>query len=147
MKVIFRYILQLVFLLCILGAASSVLADNEYVVVIHPQVIDKKLSVNTLRAIFGMRMQTWEDGTRIRVFVLSDDASLHQKFSKGVLNVFPYQLRSAWDRLVFSGIGQAPIKVDSVEEMLVKVANTPGSIGYLWRANVDGRVDVLQVKK
>jgi ABC-type phosphate transport system substrate-binding protein len=146
-KAFFRHILQLIFLIVFLGAASIVLADKEYEVVIHPQVNDKNLSLNTLRAIFGMRMQTWSDGTRIRVFVLADDAPLHQQFSKGTLNVFPYQLRSAWDRLVFSGIGQAPVKVSSIEEMLVKVASTPGSIGYLWRANVDGSVDVLQVKK
>jgi ABC-type phosphate transport system substrate-binding protein len=146
-KAILRHIPQLIFLIFFLGAASSVLADKDYEVVIHPQVTDKNLSLNTLRAIFGMRMQTWSDGTRIRVFVLADDAPLHHQFSKGTLNVFPYQLRSAWDRLVFSGIGQAPIKVDSIEDMLVKVASTPGSIGYLWRANVDGRVDVLQVKK
>jgi len=146
-KAFFFHIPQLIFLVFFLGAASDVLAGKEYAVVIHPRVIDKNLSVNTLRAIFGMRMQTWEDGTKIRVFVLPDDAPLHQKFSKGMLNVFPYQLRSAWDRLVFSGIGQAPIKVDSAEEMLEKVANTPGAVGYLWRANVDGRVDVLQVEK
>ena len=146
-KTFFRRIPPLIFLIFFLGAASSALADKEYEVVIHPQVIDKNLPVNTLRAIFGMRMQTWSDGTRIRVFVLSDDAPLHQRFSKGMLNVFPYQLRSAWDRLVFSGIGQAPVKVNSIEEMLVKVASTPGSIGYLWKANVDGRVDVLQVEK
>lgn len=146
-KAFFRHILQLIFLVFFLGASSSVLADKDYEVVIHPQVNDKNLSLNTLRAIFGMRMQTWSDGTRIRVFVLSDDAPLHQQFSKGTLNVFPYQLRSAWDRLVFSGIGQAPVKVSSTEEMLIKVASTPGSIGYLWRANVDGSVDVLQVKK
>jgi len=146
-KVFFRHLPQLVFLVFILGAASSVLAGKEYEVVIHPHVSVKSLSANTLRAIFGMRMRTWQDGTMIRVFVLSDDASLHQKFSKETLNVFPYQLRSAWDRLVFSGIGQAPVKVNSIEEMLVKVASTPGSIGYLWKANVDGSVDVLQVEK
>ena len=146
-KAFFRYISQLIFLIFFLGAALNVLADKGYEVVVHPHVNDKNLSVNMLRAIFGMRMQTWSDGTRIRVFVLSDDASLHQQFSKEILNVFPYQLRSAWDRLVFSGIGQAPVKVNSIEEMLAKVASTPGSIGYLWRKNIDSSVDVLQVKK
>ena len=61
--------------------------------------------------------------------------------------IFPYQLRSAWDRLVFSGIGQAPIRVNSVEEMLDRVANTPGAIGYLWKTNIDESVDVLQVQR
>jgi hypothetical protein len=67
-----------------------------------------------------MRLKTWSDGTKIRVFVLSDEDQLHQIVSKEKLNVFPYQLRSTWDRLVFSGTGQAPIKVNSSEEMLAK---------------------------
>ncbi len=140
-----RQTLQYIFLICILFSALNVRADEKYEVIIHPHAINKKLSVNTLRAIFGMRLQTWPDGTKIHVFVLADSSKLHQKFVKGVLNVFPYQLRSAWDRLVFSGIGQAPVKVSSVEEMRVRVAKTPGAIGYLWKENIDETVDILQV--
>lgn len=93
-----------------------------------------------------MHLKTWPDGTKIRVFVLPDDDPLHQIVSKEKLNVFPYQLRSTWDRLVFSGTGQAPTKVNSNEEMLNKIANTPGAIGYLWRANINENVNVLQIK-
>lgn len=93
-----------------------------------------------------MHLKTWSDGTKIRVFVLPDDDQLHQSFSKEKLNVFPYQLRSIWDRLVFSGTGQAPIKVNSTEEMLTKVASTPGAIGYLRRANINENVKVLEIK-
>ena len=93
-----------------------------------------------------MRLRTWPDGTKIRVFVLSDEDDLHQTVSKERLNVFPYQLRSQWDRLVYSGTGQAPTKVNSVEEMLAKVANTPGAIGYLWRTDINENVSILQIK-
>jgi ABC-type phosphate transport system substrate-binding protein len=146
-KAIIRYLLQLIYFVYILGAAPSALADQEYNVIVHPDVVEKNLSVNTLRAIFGMRMQTWPDGTKIRVFVLPDEAPLHQKFSKGMLRVFPYQLRAAWDRLVFSGIGHAPISVASPEEMQEKVSSTPGAIGYLWKNNIHKGVDVLQVQR
>jgi hypothetical protein len=93
-----------------------------------------------------MRLHAWPDGSAIRVFVLPDDAPLHIAFSKEKLNVFPYQLRLAWDRLVFSGTGQAPDTVNSPEEMLTKVASTPGAIGYLYKSKMDGRVNVLQIK-
>lgn len=146
-KAFVTYVLQLAYLIGVLGAASYAWAEKEYEVVVHPNVVDRNLSVNTLRAVFGMRMQTWPDGTKIRVFVLPDNASLHQRFSKGTLNIFPYQLRAAWDRLVFSGIGQAPISVVSAEEMRARVASTPGAIGYLWRTNIDDSVVVLQVHR
>ena len=138
----FCYVL-LVALLCV---GIEVRADNHFEIVTYPGVSEKELSVNSLRSIFSMRLKTWSDGTKIRVFVLSDDDLLHQSFSKERLNVFPYQLRSQWDRLVYSGTGQAPIKVNSAEEMLAKVANTPGAIGYLWRTNINENVSVLQIK-
>lgn len=121
-------------------------ADNHYEIVTYPGVSEKVLSVNALRSIFSMHLKTWSDGTKIRVFVLPDDDRLHQIVSKEKLNVFPYQLRATWDRLVFSGTGQAPTKVNSSEEMLNKVANTPGAIGYLWRADINENVSVLQIK-
>ncbi len=115
-------------------------------IIVNTGVTENTVSGNVLRSIFSMRLKTWTDGTKIRVFVLADDDQLHQIVAKEKLNVFPYQLRSTWDRLVFSGTGQAPIKVNSNEEMLAKVASTPGAIGYLWRANINESVNVLQIK-
>lgn len=133
-------------LICLLLVDIEVWADSHYEIVTYAGVSEKTLSVNSLRSIFSMHLKTWPDGTKIRVFVLPDDAPLHQIFSKEKLNVFPYQLRSTWDRLVFSGTGQAPIKVNSIEEMFNKVAGTPGAIGYLWKANINENVNVLQIK-
>lgn len=121
-------------------------ATEPYEVIANHSVTEKTLSKSSLRAIFGMRLQTWPDGTAIRVFVMPDDTPLHATFSKEKLNVFPYQLRLAWDRLVFSGTGQAPDTVSSPEEMLARVASTPGAIGYLTKSKVDSRVNVLQIK-
>jgi len=121
-------------------------ATEPYEVIANPSVTEKTLSKGSLRAIFGMRLHAWPDGTAIRVFVMPDDTPLHAAFSKEKLNVFPYQLRSAWDRLVFSGTGPAPDIVSSPEEMLARVASTPGAIGYLTKSKTDGRVNVLQIK-
>ena len=137
----------ILFFLCLslfLGAVAK--ADGDYAIVTNAQVSEKALSSNSLRSIFGMQKKTWADGAKIRVFVLPDDDLLHQVVSKEKLNVFPYQLRSTWDRLIFSGTGQAPIQVNSIEEMLTKVATTPGAIGYLWKVNINENVNVLQIK-
>ena len=133
-------------LVLFLGINSNVWSNEQPEIVVNPGVTENAVSGNVLRSIFSMRLRTWTDGTKIRVFVLADDDQLHQIVAKEKLNVFPYQLRSTWDRLVFSGTGQAPIKVNSNEEMLAKVASTPGAIGYLWRANINESVNVLQIK-
>ena len=132
--------------LCLLSVVTNGWADDRYQVVAHPASSNEIISVNSLRAIFSMRINTWPDGKRIKVYVLPDDNPLHQRFSKERLNVFPYQLRSAWDRLVFSGTGQAPNVVSTSDEMLAKISSTPGAIGYLYSIQIDDNVNVLQIK-
>ncbi|HEX8874846.1 MAG TPA: hypothetical protein VF780_09475 [Nitrosospira sp.] len=141
-----RYLFSICLLLSMFFATHIAWATEPYEVIANHSVTEKTLSKSSLRAIFGMRLQTWPDGTAIRVFVMPDDTPLHATFSKEKLNVFPYQLRLAWDRLVFSGTGQAPDTVSSPEEMLARVASTPGAIGYLTKSKADSRVNVLQIK-
>lgn len=93
-----------------------------------------------------MRLRNWSDNTPITVFVLRNDDPLHTAFTKEVLNMFPHQLQRAWDRLVFSGTGQAPIVVNSMQEMAERVAATPGAVGYLERELIDERLRVLIVQ-
>lgn len=117
---------------------------NAQEVVVNLNVSEIELTRSSLRSIFGMRLRTWPDGSLIRVFVLSDHSPLHVQFSKKILNIFPYQLRRTWDRLVYSGTGQAPTEMGSIQEMGDKVASTPGAIGYLPDGNTDFRVRVVE---
>jgi ABC-type phosphate transport system substrate-binding protein len=43
----------------------------------------------------------------------------------------PFQLNRLWNRLVFSGVGVAPTELVSQHEMVAKVRNTVGAIGYV----------------
>lgn len=115
-------------------------------VIVNSQVAIKSIPRGTLRAVFGMRLVKWPDGTPVSVFVLADGNPVHVFFCKEVLGIYPYQLRQSWDRLVYSGTGQAPNEVESEEEMQARVATTPGAIGYMRRSVTDERVRVVQVR-
>src|SRR5690606_10764178 len=78
-------------------------------------------SAGTLREISLMRLTRWPEGERIRVFVLPDNHPLHVRFAKEVLGVYPFHLRAAWDRLIFSGTGLVPHVVETVGEMRERV--------------------------
>lgn len=110
---------------------GSIATAQAQVVIIHNDASIDSMPRDTLRAIFSMRLQSIESREMLTVFVLRSDHPLHDEFSKQVLGVFPYQLKRSWDRVVFSGVGRAPIIVDSEEEMLHRVAQTPGGIGYI----------------
>ncbi|NRB40727.1 MAG: hypothetical protein HRU20_20035 [Pseudomonadales bacterium] len=113
--------------------------------VTHPSTPDRTLKFQTLRAIYSMRMQTWPDGDPIRVFVLPDTYQAHKDFCKTLLKTLPRHLRRNWDRLVFSGIAQAPSAVNSTTEMKQKIANTPGAIGYIPREEIDDTVVIVHI--
>ncbi|MCE8042211.1 hypothetical protein HBJ58_08635 [Halomonas desiderata] len=125
----------------------SVHAEERQVVLIaHPQVANTALTRDTTRAIFAMRQRSWPDGQAVRVFVLPNNHPVHARFAKERLTVYPHQLQLAWDRMVFSGTGQAPSQVDNQIEMLERVATTPGALGYLEREYLDDRVQVVTME-
>ena len=113
-------------------ATSSVVAGapQEIEIIVNPDVQNETLSIGRLRVIFSMRVTRWTNAQPIHVFVLPGNHPLHQQFVKNVLKLFPHQLQSAWDRLVYSGTGVAPTVVSSVDEMRARIAATPGAIGY-----------------
>lgn len=133
-------LMVMLFLACCSCLAAGV------AVIAHPEVPVQTLSHNALRSIFGMRLRAWPDRQPTRVFVLADQHPLHETFAKEYLSVFPQQLRRAWDRLVYSGTGQAPTEVASEAAMRQAVASTPGAIGYLSTEQIRPRVSVIEVQ-
>lgn len=115
-------------------------------IISHPDVTARELSVSTARAMFGMRQTVWPDGTPVRVFVLPEQNSLHGSFCKEILNLYPYQLSQSWNRLVYSGTGQAPTIVASEQDMLAKVAAIPGAIGYINKVTGNEPVHKITVR-
>ncbi|MEJ2405338.1 MAG: substrate-binding domain-containing protein [Candidatus Thiodiazotropha sp.] len=138
MRIFQAFVVGLLFLTC--GAAQGV--D----LVANRSIDFETISKSTLRSIFSMRMTQWPDGTPIRVFVMGDKTPQHTDFAKHILGVFPHQLRRAWDRQIYSGMGQAPIKVETEQEMLEQIATTPGAIGYLSEEYINEQVRILPVQ-
>lgn len=124
------------------GSASS----NAQQVVANANGTDTEISRNEARLFFTMRLQYWPNKRPVTVFVLPDDDPLHIAFAKTILGLFPYQLRRVWDRQLFSGTGQAPIQVANEDEMLRRVATTPGAIGYLELPPGDARILPIRVR-
>ncbi len=110
-------------------------------VIVNRSVAENHLDKGTdLRAIFSLRTRYWADGELIHIYVLPDNNSVHQAFVKHKLQMFPYQLRRTWNRIIYTGSGQAPITVYSVKEMLEKIKTTRNAIGYIDKELKDGSV-------
>jgi len=102
------------------------------------------ITTTQLRRIYSMRQVRWANGVPITIFVLSSTNTIHQKFCKETLRLFPYQLDRIWNKLTFSGMGVAPTIVSSEKELIQAVKSTTGAIGYI--ENIDEVSDVNLLK-
>jgi hypothetical protein len=119
------------------AAAVEVIANRD--------VAGTSLSQASARALFGLRLTRWPDGRPVQVFVLPDGHPVHAALCKEKLNIYPYQLRQSWDRLVYSGMAQAPVEVATEDEMISRVAATRGALGYVRKVKPNDPVKVLDV--
>lgn len=115
-------------------------------VIVNSNVSLDSVSRQYLLSVFSMQTRTWPEGQSIRVYILPPQQPEHRAFVKSELKLFPYQLVKIWDRSVFSGSGQSPMIVESEEEMLRKVSENKGAIGYLLKGiEEDDNVKALRI--
>ena len=114
-----------------IGTARAEIPTQPIAVVVNQSVEIITLTPAQLRMIFAGRTQFWPDGSRIRVFVLPPESDIHQFFCRQLLNIYPYQLERIWQRVVYSGQGEAPESINTAQAMQDIIGQTPGAIGYL----------------
>ncbi|WP_460051025.1 hypothetical protein [Sessilibacter sp. MAH2] len=127
------------------AADDGDLHPNRITIIANKDVDTESLSTVDVRSIFAMRQRVWPSGETIKVFVFSDNNPTHVRFTKQILNTFPYNLRRIWDRRVFSGIGQYPTRLNTEQEMIDAIANTTNAIGYIQHEYLTDEVKVLVV--
>lgn len=115
-------------------------------VISHLGVNTHTLSVNQLRSIFSLRVRNWPSGQPIRVIVLNLQDPLTLSFVRDVLKMLPHQLRRQWDRIIYSGLGQGPLIVETRQDMLQQIASTPGAIGFIEGGTARDGMQVLNIE-
>lgn len=137
-----------VLFLIIWGAVTLFSSPAYSVKVITNTSVDvKSLTKAQLRRIYSMRQLRWENNEKITVFVLPSSQSLHQRFSKQKLKIFPYKLDRIWNKLIYSGLGTAPIVVDTEQALIEAVTKTSGAIGYVEDLTEVKDANVIHVSK
>ncbi|MAZ89092.1 MAG: hypothetical protein CL693_15800 [Cellvibrionaceae bacterium] len=105
--------------------------NSEQIIIHHRHQVVAVANRQTLKAIYTLRQQYWDDGTPIRLITLPANHPLHKRFTRQQLGFYPYQLQRCWDRLAFSGTAIEPIEVDSEAAMIEAVKSHKGAIGYI----------------
>ncbi len=115
----------------------------EIVVVVNPKSGVEKLSRDEVVNIFLGRFRQLPSGIAALPVDLPAGQPEKSAFYRQLVNKELAEINAYWARLMFSGRTAPPKQAASVDDAIAYVGATPGAIGYLDRARVDGRVRVV----
>jgi len=133
---LYKYLIM-AFMLLLAGQSYAQVA-----VIANKSVSESSVSTSKLTDIYFLRAKAWSNGSSIVPVTLKSDNEDVQKFFSS-MGKSSMEMKKLWMKLQLTGEGQPPVGVGSEEEVLSKVASTPGAIGFVSADKVNGSVKVL----
>ncbi len=133
----------LVTLLLSLFLLGSSFAYGEVVVIGRPDINAGSLTKEQVNDIFLGKLTTLLDGMEVKVLDQKEGSASRDEFYQVAAGKTQNQLRAYWTKLAFTGKGVLPEAVADDKQVKERVAATPGMLGYVSNAAVDGTVKVL----
>jgi ABC-type phosphate transport system substrate-binding protein len=128
--------------IALLVSACGPALRAQVVIISHPEVSINSIDARTLVEIYTLARTEWKDGNPVRVFALRKGTSGLDRFH-AYLGIDELALKKTWLRLQLTGEGRAPTVVGE-EEMVRRVSETPGAIGFIDISRVTSDVKVLR---
>jgi ABC-type phosphate transport system substrate-binding protein len=127
-------------------AAIAILAGTnafaQVAIIANKSVGAASIDAGSAANIYALDLKNFGGATLV-LFDLADGNDAKSKFY-GFLGKSPADMKKVWLKAKLTGNGNPPTTVGSDDEMLKKVASTPGAIGYISASKVNGDVKVLK---
>lgn len=101
------------------------------------------ISSDHLKRLYFGKIASLPNGRKVTAVVYAKDEEQFQRFTKMFLGRTSQQLRAFWAKQLFTGKGNLPIRVNSLEEMLERVSSSDEYIGYIPIELLHESVEVL----
>ena len=102
------------------------------------------MSKSKIVDLFTGDVRLWENGVPVIPLDLQVPKEVRKAFYKA-LGKSSSRMRSIWMKRKLSGEGDAPSAVETEDEVLARVASTPGSISFVRMSQARGSVKILRV--
>lgn len=140
MKKQYQMRITVVTIFCLLFCGTGVLA--QVAVIAHKSVPEDSIKKNELLDFYTGDIKKWSNGVPVVVLDLKLKCEAKNMFYK-FLGKSSSRMKSIWLKKMLSGEGDPPKSLKSEEEMLNKVASTPGAIGFVSQTKVSREVKTL----
>jgi ABC-type phosphate transport system substrate-binding protein len=137
-----RHFVSTLLVLTIWWGVGSTFLHGQIAVIANPSVPQDTVNKPTLLDYYTGDLRAWSDNQPVVVLDLDSDRRVRSSFYED-LGKSASRMRSIWMRRKLSGEGDPPEAIASNEDMITRVAETPGAIGFVPVAYVDERVKVL----
>jgi ABC-type phosphate transport system substrate-binding protein len=131
-------------LLVLLLLFASACVHAQVVVIANRSVPESALTPAQVLDMYLLNTRTWSDGQVVSLTCLRENMDEEREFY-GLLQRTPLEMRKIWLRAQLSGQARPPEMIMSQEELVRRVASTPGAIGFVRREKVQGNVKILLV--
>jgi ABC-type phosphate transport system substrate-binding protein len=120
----------------LLGLAGLTAADTAnkqptFQIIVNPANHIDSVDRTFLSNAYLKKVATWSNDWTVRPVQLSRRFPLREQFTREILKKSPSQLRSYWNRQIFTGKAVPPPELESEEEVIRYVLANKGAIGYL----------------
>jgi len=113
-------------------------------VIVHKSVKAENISKTQLLDFYTGEVKSWDTGEAVHVFDLKIKGKIKETFYK-YLGKSASRMKSIWMKRLLSGEGDPPPALEDESEMLKRIKNTKGAIGFLDYKYVDTSVKVLTI--
>ena len=113
---------------------------NAQVSVIANKSVDESVDKAKIGNIYSLTTTKWADGSKIVVFDNSGDSKT--AFYSGI-GKDQMSIKKEWMKKQLTGEAKAPETIGSDDDIVKKVASTPGAVSFVKSSSVNGTVKVL----
>jgi hypothetical protein len=131
--------------LALMFLAPQATLHAQVAVIAHKAVAVGTLDAPTLNNMYSLFKKDI-GGAKLALFDLKTDSPVKEKFYT-FIGKPSAEMKKIWMRSQLTGGGNPPANVATEDEMIEKVASTPGAIGYISQDKVSDKVKVLATIK
>lgn len=120
------------------------MSNAQVAVIANKSIKTDKISKSKLLDCYTGDILKWDDGQKVVVFDLKLKSEIKEIFYK-YLGKSTSKMKSIWMKKMLSGEGDPPPALNSVSEMLKKIEETKGAIGFVNYDSVSAKVKVIAI--
>ena len=124
--------------------------EGDLVIVGNSESVPAEMDMGQLKSILRGEKLRWKDGAQVVIVLMKTSTPIGSNTSRKLYDMTGNELNKYFLALVFQGKLKAPAFFNSSDELEAYVAQTPGAIGVLQKANdevlriivVDGKTQI-----